>query len=93
MTTAELKNGIRNIELTIVYNVRELGDTIAGSSFVWNYSVAHDNPPEIVFARITTNTKTACLVLPREYCQDCAITISRPEVCEAILDCVGFLTA
>jgi hypothetical protein len=92
MIADALTKGIRAIELLVVHNVRELGGTINGSSFFWNFGAAADRPPEIVSAQITTNTHRACLVLPREYCENYASANSRAEVGAAILDCVGLLT-
>ena len=93
MIAAELKNGIRNIELAVISNVREHGGKITENSFVWKHGGDNDTLPEIVSARITVNAKIACLILPREYCEDSAGTVSRKEVCEAIDECVGFLAA
>ena len=90
MTEGQLKSGIRNIESIVISNVRERGGNITGKSFVWNHGVSKDRPPEIVSARITVNARTACLILPRECCEDSA-TVTRSEVCEAIDDCVRYL--
>ena len=92
MITAELKSGIRNIQFALSYEVRERGGTITGDSFVWSYSAANDRPPEIVSARIISEAKMGCLVLPRECCEDSAIAIGRTEVWAAIVDCAKALT-
>ena len=93
MVASALQNGIRMIELLVVHNVRELGGTINGDGFTWNFGAAIDRAPEIVSAQITTNTRRACLVLPREYCENYASAVNRVEVSAAILDCVGVLTS
>ena len=93
MIADALTKGIRAIELLVVHNVRELGGSINGSSFRWNFEAATDRPPEIISAQITTNSRRACLVLPREYCENYANANNRTEVGVAILDCVGVLTA
>ena len=92
MIADALTKGIRAIELLVVHNVRELGGTISGDSFFWNLGAAADRAPEIVSAQITTTSKRACLVLPREYCENYDFAINRAEVGAAILDCVGALT-
>ena len=93
MITAELKNGIRNIELAIISSVRERGSYITGDSFVWKYGAQNDTPSELVSARITANARIACLILPREYCEDSANKVSRVEVWDAINNCVEILAA
>ena len=93
MIADTLTKGLRAIKLLLVQNVRELGGTINGDSFLWNYGAATDRAPEIISAQITTNLKRACLVLPREYCENYSSAINRAEVGAAILDCVGALTA
>ena len=91
MIAAELKSGIRNIELAVISTVRERGGNITGESFVWKHSADGDAPPELVSARITTNARTACLILPREYCEESASKVSRTEVWDAINNCVEIL--
>ena len=93
MIAAELNIGIRTIELVVIASVRELGGKILEDSFDWNYGAANGTSPEMVFARITANGKIACLVLPREYCEDSATAVSRMEVWDAINNCVEFLAA
>jgi len=88
MTAAQLKSGMHNIELAVMSNVRQQGGKIIEDSFVWNYGVASDSPPEIVVARITANARTACLVLPREYCEASADSVNRTAVWESIKNCL-----
>ena len=87
----ELKSGIRNIELAVISSVRERGGSITGESFVWKHGADDDRPPALVSARITTNARTACLILPREYCEESASKVSRTEVWDAINICVEIL--
>ena len=88
MITDELKNGIHNIELALISNVRRHGGKILEDSFEWNYGLANEASPEIVFARISANGRRACLILPREYCEDSALKVNRSEVWDAIQDCL-----
>jgi hypothetical protein len=91
MIAAELKRGIRNIELAVISNLRERGGSITGKSFVWNHGIDNDTPRQIICAHITANARIACLILPRECCEDSASTVNRKEVREAIEECVAFL--